>query len=201
MERSKSDGREYMVQYFERNRLELHPELAGTAYEVQLGLLGSELLDLQGGPAAFANKGQPHSYPAPASAGSNIPPGEIITPPGSGTPGTAGPPEPPPAPALPASTAAVLLQADFASSDLSAWEELAPMAAEGGTPAAWRASSGRLEQTGVASDDGSDDAAVLVTRVRTFSNFTMDAYVYASSGEPVGAVFRYSDAGFYILRL
>ena len=30
----------YSVQYFERNRFEYHPEHAGTAYEVQLGLLG-----------------------------------------------------------------------------------------------------------------------------------------------------------------
>ena len=34
------DGRTYLVQYFERARFELHPELAGTAYEVQLGHLG-----------------------------------------------------------------------------------------------------------------------------------------------------------------
>jgi hypothetical protein len=32
------------VQYFERNRFELHPDLAGTPYEVQLGLLGRDLL-------------------------------------------------------------------------------------------------------------------------------------------------------------
>ena len=32
------------VQYFERNRFELHPEVAGTPYEVQLGLLGRDLL-------------------------------------------------------------------------------------------------------------------------------------------------------------
>lgn len=62
-ETSKSDGKDYAVQYFERNRLELHPELAGISYEVQLGLLGSELLDAQGGPAAFANLGAPHNYP------------------------------------------------------------------------------------------------------------------------------------------
>ncbi|HYF66029.1 MAG TPA: hypothetical protein VD886_24580 [Herpetosiphonaceae bacterium] len=36
------DGR--LVQYFERTRLELHPENAGTEYEVLLGLLGEELL-------------------------------------------------------------------------------------------------------------------------------------------------------------
>ncbi len=69
MEVSRSDGKSYMVQYFERNRLELHPEAAGTPYEVQLGLLGSELLDKQGGPSAFANLGSPHFYP-PSGSGS-----------------------------------------------------------------------------------------------------------------------------------
>jgi hypothetical protein len=38
------DGRSYTVQYFERNRFELHPEAAGTPYEVQLGLLGAAVL-------------------------------------------------------------------------------------------------------------------------------------------------------------
>ncbi len=38
-----SDGRTYTVQYFERNRFEYHPELAGTPFEVQLGLLGSQV--------------------------------------------------------------------------------------------------------------------------------------------------------------
>jgi hypothetical protein len=33
----------YLVQYFERNRFELHPEFAGTPNEVLLGLLGSEV--------------------------------------------------------------------------------------------------------------------------------------------------------------
>jgi hypothetical protein len=37
------DGKEYHVQYFERARFELHPELAGTPYEVQLGQLGTQL--------------------------------------------------------------------------------------------------------------------------------------------------------------
>ena len=41
---SPTDGRTYRVQYFERNRFEHHPELAGTAYEVLLGLLGAEAL-------------------------------------------------------------------------------------------------------------------------------------------------------------
>jgi Tol biopolymer transport system component len=39
-ERSPSDGKVYLVQYCERNRLEYHPEYAGTDSEVLLGLLG-----------------------------------------------------------------------------------------------------------------------------------------------------------------
>ncbi len=41
---SPTDGKTYLVQYFERNRFEYHPELAGTPYEVLLGLLGYEYL-------------------------------------------------------------------------------------------------------------------------------------------------------------
>jgi len=37
-----SDGKVYLTQYFERNRFEYHPEYAGTPYEVELGLLGSD---------------------------------------------------------------------------------------------------------------------------------------------------------------
>jgi len=39
-EKSATDGRTYLVQYFERARFELHPENAGTPYEVLLGFLG-----------------------------------------------------------------------------------------------------------------------------------------------------------------
>jgi hypothetical protein len=45
-EQMEEDGRQ--VQYFERVRMEHHPELAGTEWEVQLGLLGTELMG--GGP-------------------------------------------------------------------------------------------------------------------------------------------------------
>ncbi len=41
---SPTDGQTYTVQYFERNRFESHPESAGTPYEVQLGLLGANML-------------------------------------------------------------------------------------------------------------------------------------------------------------
>jgi len=37
------DGQTYLVQYFERNRFEYHPKLAGTRFEVLLGLLGKSL--------------------------------------------------------------------------------------------------------------------------------------------------------------
>ena len=41
---SPTDGQPYTVQYFERNRFEYHPEAAGTPFEVQLGLLGANIL-------------------------------------------------------------------------------------------------------------------------------------------------------------
>ncbi|MEO8285590.1 MAG: endo-1,3-alpha-glucanase family glycosylhydrolase [Chloroflexota bacterium] len=40
-ERSPDDGKTYLVQYFERARFELHPENAGTPYEVLISQLGS----------------------------------------------------------------------------------------------------------------------------------------------------------------
>jgi subtilisin family serine protease len=45
---SATDGRVYLVQYFERNRFELHPEFAGTPAEVLLGLLGVDSLRARG---------------------------------------------------------------------------------------------------------------------------------------------------------
>ena len=45
MEKSKDNGKTYLVQYFERQRFEYHPENKGTRYEVLLGRLGSEQLD------------------------------------------------------------------------------------------------------------------------------------------------------------
>ena len=39
-ERNATDGKSYLVQYFERNRLEYHSEYKGTPNEVLLGLLG-----------------------------------------------------------------------------------------------------------------------------------------------------------------
>ena len=44
IEQSEVDDRTYLVQYLERARFELHPENAGTPYEVLLGLLGRDIL-------------------------------------------------------------------------------------------------------------------------------------------------------------
>jgi hypothetical protein len=41
-------GRSYTVQYFQRARLEYHPELAGASDEIQLGLLGDQVLRNRG---------------------------------------------------------------------------------------------------------------------------------------------------------
>ncbi|HET8630695.1 MAG TPA: hypothetical protein VFL91_25030 [Thermomicrobiales bacterium] len=48
IETSPTDGKPYLVQYFERNRFEYHPEHAGTPYEVELGLLGRQDADARG---------------------------------------------------------------------------------------------------------------------------------------------------------
>ena len=42
------NGWPYAVQYFQRARLEYHPEFAGTPYEVELGLLGDDALRQRG---------------------------------------------------------------------------------------------------------------------------------------------------------
>jgi hypothetical protein len=44
LERSPTDGKQYVVQWFERARFEHHPEYSGTNAEVLLGLLGSQLV-------------------------------------------------------------------------------------------------------------------------------------------------------------
>ncbi|HEX2910265.1 MAG TPA: sialidase family protein [Chloroflexia bacterium] len=59
-----SDGKIYVVQYFERNRFEYHPDLAGTRYEVLLGLLGNQLTEQRraAGEGAFNHFADMH-YP------------------------------------------------------------------------------------------------------------------------------------------
>jgi hypothetical protein len=47
VETNPTDGKPYLTQWFERARFELHPENAGTPYEVLLGLLGRELTGIR----------------------------------------------------------------------------------------------------------------------------------------------------------
>ena len=47
-ELSETDGRWHVVQYFERNRFELHPDYVNTYDEVMLGHLGREILIRRG---------------------------------------------------------------------------------------------------------------------------------------------------------
>ena|SRR5438105_5665256 len=54
-EMSQMDGKPHITQYFQRSLLELHPENAGTPYEVELGLLGSLYFkERHGGPGPVA---------------------------------------------------------------------------------------------------------------------------------------------------
>jgi hypothetical protein len=45
-----TDGKQYLTQWFERSRFELHPQNAGTPYEVLLGQLGRQLAEKKGYP-------------------------------------------------------------------------------------------------------------------------------------------------------
>jgi photosystem II stability/assembly factor-like uncharacterized protein len=57
-----ADGQVYLAQYFERARLEYHPAFAGTASEVLLGLLGSQITAARraAGEAPFRPVADPH---------------------------------------------------------------------------------------------------------------------------------------------
>ncbi|MFN5058957.1 MAG: thermonuclease family protein [Chloroflexota bacterium] len=69
-----SDGRQYQVQWFERTRIELHPQNQ-PPYNVQQGLLGREL-SVPAPVAAPAPQSQPAAQaPAPSTSAANIPAG------------------------------------------------------------------------------------------------------------------------------
>lgn len=66
MEQNPDTGEDVLVQYFERQRFELHPEYAGTPYLVLLGRLGDELLQAQGRDwqsEPTADPADPHYFP------------------------------------------------------------------------------------------------------------------------------------------
>lgn len=73
-ETNTSDGKTYTVQYFERARLEYHPEKQGTSGEVQLGLLGKERYNaVKTTNAVAAEAGKPAPPPIVAAAPTTLP--------------------------------------------------------------------------------------------------------------------------------
>lgn len=68
-EQSAADGKTYTVQYFERGRLEYHPEFKGSANEVMLGLIGLErYTTLKATDPTAAAAGAPVPQPIAAAA-------------------------------------------------------------------------------------------------------------------------------------
>ena len=66
-------GNTYLVQYFERERLEHHPALAGTEYEILLGRLGNEVLLQQGRDWQTFEKSDPSEENYIAATGFAVP--------------------------------------------------------------------------------------------------------------------------------
>jgi len=62
------DGEVYTVQYFERARIEWHPENKGTQYEFLFGLLGTEYLEQHGAPAESVARQSPENAPKDPTA-------------------------------------------------------------------------------------------------------------------------------------
>ena len=198
---SKSDGKPYTVQYFERNRLELHPELKGTKFEVQLGLLGSELLDKAGGPSTFDTRGLPTFYQPPRPQ-AYVPGGGIVEPTPNGTPEPT--PSPiPAAPALPPVSKPPIYEDNFSVAGLANWQPLAALAMPDVDVPTWRARNGLLEQVGDAHTEGTaEDAFLVLTQPGSgVDNFVLDTYFRSASGEGIGAAFRVNGGSFYLLRL
>src|SRR5215208_5112735 len=65
---NKLNGNTYTVQYFERAIFELHPENAGTPFEVLLSQLGKYELD-----GRYPSNGQPAAAPVPGPGAATVP--------------------------------------------------------------------------------------------------------------------------------
>ena len=147
--------------------------------------------------AAFAVAG---AGQAPGS-GVRVPPGDIVESPNARNGSMSSPRQQvPQAPALPAPKGSVAFSADFTQSSLDAWRPLVSTPL-GAVQSTWVAKEGRLQQRGDAQGEVSNDAAILLVKDITFTDGTLDAQVYPTSGEPVGLVLRGSEAGYYRLTL
>lgn len=125
-----------------------------------------------------------------------VPQGQVVL--ATGADQSQAPSQPlPAAPALPPATGQVLFNDSFSSPELKGWHN-GP-----NSVGPWKVlSSGVLQQAGSNSDgDISDEASVLVTDDSSFSNGVLEAQVFPTSGDPVGVVFRSTDAGYYRVSL
>jgi hypothetical protein len=76
---NRADGRTYWVQYFERQRMEWHPDEPNPQYRVLLGLLGNEYRDARHqGNAAFTPPAGPPAQPAPPPGAAPQPTGDFV---------------------------------------------------------------------------------------------------------------------------
>jgi hypothetical protein len=154
--------------------------------------------------AAFALAG---AQQAPGS-GVRVPPGQLVDSPNAAAsaqrPSSNRPPVPQ-APSLPPvpSSHQLAFSADFASADQlsSSWQPLVTQGTFGVEPSSWTVKDGTLHQRGDAREFVTYDMAALIIKGVLLSDGIVHAAVYPTSGEPVGVVFRGSDAGFYRLSL
>jgi hypothetical protein len=105
----------------------------------------------------------------------------------------------PPAPALPAATGPVLFQADFATPDAAAWH--APLLRDSDLAPAWAVRDGVLQQSGDESLNSRNDEAYYLTGAATWADVTLEADLFATSGEGAGLVWNVQGDTFYRLQL
>src|SRR6476620_9427816 len=122
-----------------------------------------------------------------------VPPATVVGAPPQ--PGDTGVPAVPNPPALPPAAGTVSFSDSFDNAQLNDWQNL-PDAA--GT---WVVRDGHLQSWGNTSGDLADDRIALTSKFSDFGDGVFEAQVYPSSGEPVGVLFRGSDAGYYRLNL
>jgi hypothetical protein len=134
--------------------------------------------------AALVNVG---AQPKP---GVRIPAGEIIDSPNAQSMDEIARRPVPAAPALPASGEAASV-ADFEGASLEDWTGISDTRIE------WVAEGGRLQQLLPLSEIPTYEPALLVTRDTAFTDGSVEAMIYATSGSPVGIVIRGSNEGHY----
>ena len=98
---------------------------------------------------------------------------------------------------LPPATAPVLLNAGFATPDLSAWQPIPTL----DEPATWQMLNGHLQQAGDVNGETKDQETVLLAGSPAWRNIELDAQIIATSGDPVGVVWRAGETSYYRLTL